>query len=163
MLSSQTLIDLLDPVIAPLDLRVLSATWHGRVLDLRLEHYDASAPSLDEIAQASKTVSAVLDDAGGQGDGTYTLEVSSPGLERPLLRLTHFQWATGRDIQFTSTDGVVAGVLARVFDESEPRIEVIVEGESRLYALREIDQAMTVFQWGTKNKNNDGRRQVDGA
>ncbi|WP_298349482.1 hypothetical protein, partial [Ferrimicrobium sp.] len=60
-------------------------------------------------------------------------------------------------------DGVVAGVLARVFDESEPRIEVIVEGESRLYALREIDQAMTVFQWGTKNKNNDGRRQVDGA
>ncbi|WP_298210507.1 hypothetical protein [Ferrimicrobium sp.] len=163
MLSSQALSDLLDPVIAPLDLRVLSATWHAQVLDLRLEHYDASAPSLDEIAEASKVVSAALDDAEGQGDGTYTLEVSSPGLERSLIRLAHFQWATGRDIRFTSTEGVVVGVLARVIDEHEPQIEVVVEDETRCYALREIDSAMTVFKWGTKKRNNDGRRQVDGA
>lgn len=163
MLSGQAFIELLDPVVAPMDLQVLSATWRARVLDLRLEHFDASSPSLDEIAQASKLVSMALDDIEDLAEDSYTLEVSSPGLERPLVRLAHFRWAIGRTVRFTSSEGVVEGVLVRVVDETEPRIEVEVYGSSRSFSLREVDKATTLFQWGANSSKKDGRRQVGGA
>ncbi|MEX6429302.1 MAG: hypothetical protein ACYCWN_00515 [Ferrimicrobium sp.] len=163
MLTNQALVDLLDPVLTPMGLRVLSATWRASVLDLRLEHLDASAPSLDEIAGASKSISGVLDDAEGLHDSAFTLEVSSPGVERPLIRLAHFVWAIGRDIRFTSPEGVVEGRLARVIDDADPLIEVFVNSEVRTYSLRDVGDAKTIFEWGTKSSRNDGRRQIDGA
>jgi ribosome maturation factor RimP len=163
MLNSQALTDLLDPVVAPMGLRVLSANWRAKVLDLRLEHFDASAPSLDEIAEASKAVSGALDDEPAIGEGEFTLEVSSPGLERPLIRLAHFEWALGRDVRFRGPDGVVKGRLLRVLDDVEPAIEVMVDAKTHTYALRDVSEAQTVFEWGSTNSQKDGRRQVDGA
>lgn len=163
MLSGQAFVELLDPVVAPMNLQVLSASWRARVLDLRLEHFDASAPSLDEIAEASKLISIALDEVDELSQNAYTLEVSSPGLERPLVRLAHFQWAVGRAVRFEANASVVEGVLVRVIDDTDPCIEVETDGHPQTYRLREVGQAMTVFQWGAKSTKNDERRHVGGA
>jgi len=52
--------------------------------------------SLDDIALVSREVSARLDGAGAMGEAPYTLEVSSPGVDRPLTLPRHWRRAAGR-------------------------------------------------------------------
>ncbi|WP_122261543.1 ribosome maturation factor RimP [Ornithinimicrobium cerasi] len=61
--------------------------------------------SLDEIAEATRAVSAGLDEAGVMGEAPYTLEVSSPGVDRPLLRRDHFRRNVGRLVTVTTAGG----------------------------------------------------------
>lgn len=61
--------------------------------------------SLDEIAEATRTVSDVLDSSDAMGQAAYTLEVSSPGLDRPLLTREHFRRNVGRLLSVTLTEG----------------------------------------------------------
>nr|MDT0666278.1 ribosome maturation factor RimP [Micromonospora sp. DSM 115978] len=51
---------------------------------------------LDAVAEASRLVSAVLDEGRGPLPGAYVLEVTSPGVDRPLTRPRHWQRAVGR-------------------------------------------------------------------
>ena len=52
--------------------------------------------SLDEVAEATRTVSSVLDESDVMGEAPYTLEVSSAGLDRPLTAPAHFRRNVGR-------------------------------------------------------------------
>ena len=52
--------------------------------------------SLDDIEQVSRELSAVLDQAAAMGEAPYTLEVSSPGVDRPLTEPRHWRRAVGR-------------------------------------------------------------------
>jgi ribosome maturation factor RimP len=65
--------------------------------------------SLDEVAEASRLVSEQLDRLTGEGDpldGTpYTLEVSSPGIERPLTLPRHYRRNVGRLVDLETADG----------------------------------------------------------
>lgn len=61
--------------------------------------------SLDEIAEATRRVSVDLDDSDVMGDAPYTLEVSSPGLDRPLTTPDHFRRNVGRLLTVTTSDG----------------------------------------------------------
>jgi ribosome maturation factor RimP len=65
--------------------------------------------SLDEVAEASRVVSAHLDTLTGDNDplagAAYTLEVSSPGVERPLTLPRHFRRNVGRLVDLRTSDG----------------------------------------------------------
>jgi ribosome maturation factor RimP len=65
--------------------------------------------SLDEVAEASRVVSAHLDTLTGDDDplagAAYTLEVSSPGVERPLTLPRHFRRNVGRLVDLRTSDG----------------------------------------------------------
>lgn len=52
--------------------------------------------SLDEIAEVTRTISESLDDSDVMGEAPYTLEVSSPGVDRPLTTRAHFRRNVGR-------------------------------------------------------------------
>lgn len=71
---------------------------------------DDSSPvaplSLDEVAEATRVVSDVLDSSDAMGDAPYTLEVSSPGLDRPLRSRDHFRRNVGRLLTVTRTEGL---------------------------------------------------------
>ncbi|GAA5157513.1 ribosome maturation factor RimP [Ornithinimicrobium tianjinense] len=61
--------------------------------------------TLDEVADATRAVSAALDASDAMGESAYTLEVSSPGLDRPLTTRDHFRRNVGRLVAVALTDG----------------------------------------------------------
>lgn len=96
-------------------------------------------PSLDEIAAATRDISATLDGADITHGRPYTLEVSSRGVSRPLTEAKHFRRNTGRLVAFTLADGQVTGRVLGVVDDA---IEVEVDGTSRRIPLAEVQRAL---------------------
>ena len=71
---------------------------------------DATPPlTLDEVADATRVVSDALDATDVMGEQPYTLEVSSPGVGRPLTTPRHFRRNVGRLVTLRRTDGEVTG------------------------------------------------------
>ena len=69
--------------------RVLVMGQHRPLLQIMIERADRRSVSVDDCAEVSRTVSALLD-VEELIAGSYTLEVSSPGIDRPLTRPEHF-------------------------------------------------------------------------
>jgi ribosome maturation factor RimP len=73
---------------------------------------------LDAVAAASTAVSEALDDSGVLGDAPYTLEVSSPGVDRPLTSPRHWSRARGRLVRAVLTDGSALVLRVGSVDEA---------------------------------------------
>lgn len=82
---------------------------------------------LDAVAQVSRAVSDVLDDRDAL-DGPYVLEVSSPGVDRPLREPRHWQRAAGRLVQ-VDLDG--QSVVGRVLGADAEGVRLEVGGTHR--------------------------------
>ena len=99
---------LLEPVVsaAGLDLEVVRVSQAGRRRLLRIVVDADGGVGLDQIAEISREVSARLDSSNIMGDVPYTLEVSSPGIDRPLTEPRHWRRALGRlvSVSLTATD-----------------------------------------------------------
>ena len=99
---------LLEPVVttAGLDLEAVRVSPAGRRRLLRLVVDADGGVGLDQIAEISREVSARLDSSNIMGDVPYTLEVSSPGIDRPLTEPRHWRRALGRlvSVSLTATD-----------------------------------------------------------
>src|SRR5581483_8320201 len=89
---------LLEPVVraAGMDLESVRVGAAGRRRLLRLVVDSDSGVGLDEIADVSRDISARLDSSAVMGNAAYTLEVSSPGIDRPLTEPRHWRRARGR-------------------------------------------------------------------
>jgi len=89
---------LLEPVVraAGLDLESVRVGSAGRRRLLRVVVDADGGVDLDNIALVSREASARLDDTGAMGEAPYTLEVSSPGVDRPLTQPRHWRRAVGR-------------------------------------------------------------------
>ena len=73
--------------------------------------------TLDEIADATRLISDTLDASDVMGSQPYTLEVSTPGIDRPLTEPVHFRRAVGRLVELVLTEGERTGcVLATTED-----------------------------------------------
>lgn len=104
---------------------------------------------LDAVAAATRLLSDAIDEADALA-GPTTLEVSSPGLERPLRTPAHYARAIGTRINVKTVPGTEGerrfeGTLAEADDES-----FTVEGDGGVRALgyHEVERARTVFEWG---------------
>ena len=126
---------------------------HGRgLLRVYLDREGDGGIDLDAITDATEVISRLLDDADPV-PGSYTLEVSSPGLERPLKTPAHFARAVGDGVSVRVKNlGRIEGVLVSATDDAievAPRSE---DGEPRRIALADIEKARTVFEWGPPPK-----------
>ena len=99
----ETIADLVRPHVEAMDLTLfdveIAGASHAPVVRVFLEKADG-AIDMDAIATASRAISALLDENGPLA-GRYTLEVSSPGLDRPLRDLADFAHYVGRNAQVT--------------------------------------------------------------
>jgi ribosome maturation factor RimP len=101
-----------------------------------------TALDLDTIAELSRRASTLLDDfsAGsderGEYDSGYVLEVSSPGVERPLTSEKHFRRARGRKVELVLTDG--SQLTGRVGETDGTTTTLVVRDGRSGWALREI-------------------------
>ena len=92
------LVRLLEPVVHAMnmDLEGIRVTAAGRRRVLRVVVDADGGVSLDDIALASRELSVKLDNSAEMGEQPYTLEVSSPGVDRPLTQPRHWRRAAGR-------------------------------------------------------------------
>jgi len=143
-----------EPVVAALGLQLydLEATGPARARTLRVTVEREGGVDLDAVAAASQALSPVLDaDPSVQAacPGPYTLEVTSPGLERRLRTPAHFRGAVGATVSVKTRTGGTAerrrGVLVAADDDG---IDVAFDtGDERL-PYDAVTQARTVFEWG---------------
>ncbi|MDQ1740364.1 MAG: ribosome maturation factor RimP [Pseudonocardiales bacterium] len=119
----QQLIELISPVItaAGYDLDDLSVTAAGRRSLIRVSVDGDHGIDLDAVATISRTISEVLDDDGGTGAsfaGPYVLEVSSPGVDRPLTQARHWRRAMGRLVTVEAEGKQLTGRIVSADDST---------------------------------------------
>ena len=136
---------LLEPVVSALgmDLEGIRVTSAGRRRVLRIVLDADGGVSLDDIALVSRDLSTALDDSAVMGDQPYTLEVSSPGVDRPLTERRHWRRAIGRLvvaplIARRATAGGRATVEGRITGASADGITLDVDGESRMFGYSDL-------------------------
>jgi ribosome maturation factor RimP len=112
---------------------------------------DGRGPVLDEIAEASKALSAALDCSDAVGAAAYTLEVSSRGVGRPLERPQHWRRNAGRLVAVTLTDGDT--FTGRIVESDAETAQLEVEGSVRELSLAMVTKAMVQVELNRpKNK-----------
>ena len=85
--------------------------------------------TLDDVADATRAVSAALDEAD-PFQGAYVLEVTSPGVDRPLTLPRHWRRNVGRLVDVRLTDGTQ--VLGRVQTADDEAAEVLVQVDEQV-------------------------------
>lgn len=110
--------ELLDPLVqkAGFILEEVKVTPLGRRRQISvIVDGEERNPNLDEVASISRAISAQLDDFSGLGDSPFTLEVTSPGIDRPLTELRHWRKNLGRLVKIlTKEDKEISGRIAEV-------------------------------------------------
>ncbi len=114
-----------------------------------------SALNLDQVTVASKLVSELMDEAVFMGDTPFTLEVTSPGIDRPLTLPRHFAKNLTRLLKVTKTDGVV--ITGRITSNSERDVTLSVvekkETKEVVIALDDIKRAVVEIEFNRKDEN----------
>ena len=136
----QQLIELIGPVItaAGYDLDDLSVTAAGRRSLIRVSVDGDHGIDLDAVATISRTISDVLDDESGTGvgfAGPYVLEVSSPGVDRPLTQPRHWRRAVGRLVTVAVEGQQLTG---RILSADDSTVVLDIAGAPRSLPMADL-------------------------
>ncbi|HYJ66364.1 MAG TPA: ribosome maturation factor RimP [Nocardioidaceae bacterium] len=161
-MSATSLPDRVTAVVEPavthlgLELEAVELTNAGRrrllrvVVDTETEMADGvRGVTLDQLAEATREVSRALDDADAMGSQAYTLEVTSPGIDRPLTAPRHWRRNLGRLVKVTPTEGSrQTGRVLRVADAS---VTLDVDGTEYEWSYADIARATVQVEFNRKD------------
>lgn len=141
------LTELLSPAIksAGFVLEEIKVTPAGkrRIVAVIIDLEDRN-PSLDEVTSLSRKVSEILDGSSQLGDLPFTLEVTTPGVERPLREVRHWRKNIGRLVKVTTVeDQNFLGRIESVTDSG-------VKFEDREISFRDIKRAQVEIEFNRK-------------
>ena len=112
-----------------------------------------SGLNLDQVTVASKLVSELLDAAAFMGETPFTLEVTSPGIDRPLTLPRHFAKNVDRLLKVTKTDGLT--VTGRILSNTESDVTLSVtekkDVKEVVVALADIKRATVEIEFNRKD------------
>jgi len=133
---------LIEPLLVARDVELVDVERVGATLRVSVDR--PGGIDLDAISDLTHVVSDALD-RDDPVPGRYTLEVSSPGVERPLRTPAHFRRFVGSAVTVKTRSGVegerrVEGTLEVADDEA-----IVVAGRRIPYA--DVERARTVFVW----------------
>ncbi|MBM3828396.1 MAG: ribosome maturation factor RimP [Actinobacteria bacterium] len=150
------------PILADLGLELYDLEYVGGTVKVTVDT-PAGSPGgvdVDQLARATRLISRDLDHVDPI-PGRYTLEVSSPGLERNLRLPRHFRREIGKQVTVRLAN-VVNGerrTSGELIAASEIDFTLRLEsGEERVIALDQVDRARTVFVWEAAPKPVPGAR-----
>jgi ribosome maturation factor RimP len=153
------LFDLLAPSVASFGLELLDVEVRPGLVRLVVD--GPGGAQLDAIAETTRAVSHVLDAHDPQPGRRYTLEVTSPGVERPLRTPGQFARAVGETVTVRTATGDAGtrrhtGRLVEADDEGFV-IEDAHHGDDgddarQRFAYADIERARTVFEWGSSGR-----------
>jgi ribosome maturation factor RimP len=155
----QDLHELIEPAVQAVDLELLGLEMigQGKHSVLRIFIDSPEGITVDNCADASRQISALLD-VEDPITGEYNLEVSSPGLERPLFKAEHFTQAEGLEARVAMQTPVngqrkFRGVIKSVQDD---RILLQIEDEQVKLPIADLAKAHLIAQLTNVGKN-DGK------
>lgn len=139
------------PITDDLGLELVDLTYGGGRLKVTIDHPDGLDTQM--LTAATRAISVELDETDPIAGG-YTLEVSSPGVERPLRLPEHYIRSIGEQVSLKlrpNDDNLrrVKGELMAADDES---VTVRVDGEDQVFDYESIAKAKTIFDWGPAPK-----------
>ena len=147
---TEELFSLLEPAVISVGLELFDVELKSGVVLVTVDR--AGGVDLEALTDANRVVSAVLDERDPV-PGSYTLEVSSPGVERTLRTPAHFTKAVGETVSVKTRPQVpgprrLKGTLAVADgDGIELTTDEVPEGRIRL-SYSDMDRVRTVFGWG---------------
>ena len=118
----------------------------GRVLRLYLDR--EGGPTMDDLSRVSREVSELLD-VHDVVEGSYTLEVSSPGINRPLKRPEHFARFVGKKVRVRTRE-VIHGrrsFLGQLLEVSDDKISLNQDGQRREIPFALIEKSNYEHDW----------------
>ncbi|HEX6658227.1 MAG TPA: ribosome maturation factor RimP [Ilumatobacter sp.] len=169
--------ELVDPIASDLDLDVYDVEQRGGTLRVTLDTRPGASGSVDleQLSLATRLISRELDHADPV-PGRYTLEVTSPGVERSLRTPAHFQREIGKTVSVRlanveAEQRRLEGVLVAADERTATirvesgRVDASGEAVDHVVAIDSIDRARTVFVWGPQPKPGKpgGRKQAASA
>lgn len=153
----------LTPILAQFDLELeaVEVIPAGKRQLLRVvvdgDGATGTGPLLDDLAEASKALSAALDSSDAVGSTAYTLEVSTRGVDRPLERPAHWRRNRGHLVAVTTTDG--NRLVGRIVSADEGTVQLEVDGSVRELALGDVSKGLVQVELNRpspKIDTNDG-------
>ena len=157
---------LITPVLADLGLEMYDLEYNGGIVKITVDTPPGSPGGIDvdQLSQCTRLISRELDH-DDPVPGHYTLEVSSPGLERNLRLPRHFQRETGKSAAIR-LQNVINGErrLSGVIESAgaDTFLLRLANGEERIIPYDQIDRAKTIFVWAAQakpsNKNGKGTK-----
>ncbi|MFO0997989.1 MAG: ribosome maturation factor RimP [Alphaproteobacteria bacterium] len=140
----------IEPSVASMGFEIVRVRLTGGrqrpTLQVMAERRDGEPMSVDDCAQLSRTISTFLD-VEDPLPGSYMLEVSSPGLDRPLVRRQHFERFAGHEARIELTrplDGR-RRFRGRIMGVEGEDVRVVVEGQEVKLPLEAIGSAKLVL------------------
>ncbi|MFW2334622.1 ribosome maturation factor RimP [Ilumatobacter sp.] len=150
--------ELVEPIAADLDLDLYDVEQRGGTLRVTIDTLPGSdgGVDMDQLALATRLISREMDHQDPM-PGRYTLEVTSPGVERTLRTPAHFRREIGKaiNVRLADTDAEhrrLEGVLVAADETTATIRSDDDELTERVIPIDEIDRARTVFVWGPKPK-----------
>jgi ribosome maturation factor RimP len=138
---------LAEPIVAALgcDLEDVVVRQAGKRRLVRLVVDHDGGLSLDLVADISRELSRALDETDLLGQAAYVLEVSSPGVDRPLRLPRHWARAVGRLVEVTPRSG--ERLQGRVVAADDEAATISVEGAERRVAYADVSRAVVQVEF----------------
>jgi ribosome maturation factor RimP len=109
---------------------------------------DDRNPSLDEVTVVSKEVSAILDNYTQMGEMPFTLEVTTPGIDRPLTLGRHWKKNIGRLVKITPKTG--EKYIGRIASVKDNAVTIEIKGKESEISFAEISRAQIEVEFNRK-------------
>jgi ribosome maturation factor RimP len=158
--------EIVEPIASDLDLEVYDIERRGVTVRVTLDTQPGSdgGITLDNLSLATRLISREIDHEDPINT-RFTLEVTSPGLERHLRTPRHFQREVGKDVTVRFRDPNadprrIEGQLTAVDDTNVTML--LDDGTECTFTTDEVDKARTVFAWGPGQRT-PARRKTAGS
>ncbi len=143
--------ELVDPLrVMDLDVEAVEITPAGKRRVLRVAVDKDGGVTLDDVADATREVSRVLDESDVMGEMPYTLEVTSRGVDRPLTLPRHWRRNQDRLVKATLADG--SSLTGRVLASSEESVTLDVSGQHQEVAYADVAKAFVQIEFNRKTE-----------
>ena len=140
---------LTEPLAATgLDVEGVDLSQAGKRRVLRVAVDKDGGVTMDDIADATREVSRVLDGSDVMGERPYTLEVSSPGTDRPLQLPRHWRRNEGRLVKVALSDG--RALTGRITDTDDTAARLDVEGTEHVVPFADVAKAKVQLEFNRK-------------
>lgn len=112
-----------------------------------------SALNLDQVTSVSRVISELLDEATFMGETPFTLEVTSPGVDRPLTVPRHFAKNVDRLLKVIKVDGseVTGRILSNTDEDVTLTVTVKKETREEVISIADIKRAVVEIEFNRKD------------